>query len=97
MNQQLLTISDVAELVQCSSKTVKRAIDAGHLRAAQLAKRGTWRIRSEDVDAWIELRSTRTPTPPHEPARIQIGRPRRGSRGATHGRLAVGDDMGRKP
>ena len=44
---QLLTIHDVAELHQVSSKTVRRWIKAGELPAAKLG--GQWRVHPEDL------------------------------------------------
>lgn len=97
MTEPAFTVAQVADLAQCSTKTVMRAIDAGELRASQLAKRGTWRIRREDIDAWFDLRANTQPrprtvtTPPARP--IQVGRARR--RRPAHGRVSVTDEMGR--
>lgn len=44
------------EILGCSDRTIKRAIDAGELRASQLADRGCWVIRREDLLAWIDAR-----------------------------------------
>lgn len=98
MTVRLLTVADVADLVQCSRKTVMRAIHAGDLRAAQLASRGTWRVRLEDVDAWIELRSL-PPAPPEVdpvlPVPPGVVRPLRARRGRPTGMLQVTREMGR--
>jgi len=56
---ELLPPERVAELCGVSVRTVMRAIDAGDLRASQLARRGCWRIRPEDVEAWLEARANR--------------------------------------
>jgi len=93
----LLTVAQAAQAAQCSTKTVMRAITAGDLRAAQLARRGTWRIRPEDLDAWFDMRANMAPRPrPVEPAPtpIQPGRRSR-RRAAHHGRVAVTNTMGR--
>jgi excisionase family DNA binding protein len=50
---QLLTPSDVAERCQVCTKTVLRAIQRGRLRASRLGARGAYRIRTEDLDAWV--------------------------------------------
>ena len=44
---QLLTIEDVAGLLQVSTKTVRRWIDARELPAAKLG--GQWRIHPDDA------------------------------------------------
>ena len=44
---QLLTIDDVAELHQVSSKTVRRWTKAGELPAAKLG--GQWRVHPDDL------------------------------------------------
>jgi excisionase family DNA binding protein len=50
----LLRPDDVAELCQVSTKTVQRAIRAGRLRAYRLGARGAYRIRPDDVEAWLQ-------------------------------------------
>ncbi len=53
MNEsRLLTPDDVAALCGLSRKAVYRAIERGELRASKLCSR--LRIRSEDLDLWIE-------------------------------------------
>lgn len=54
-----VTVAELATRLQVSSRTVTRAIDRGDLRASRLADRGCWRIRPEDVDAWLEARANR--------------------------------------
>lgn len=93
-----LTIEQVAEACHVSTKTVRRAIDAGELRASQLAYRGCWVIRPADVDAWLDLRANRPARErPAAPAEARATRAaRRRGRGAQHeGRLVITDDMGR--
>lgn len=98
MTEQLLTLEEVAALLQVHPRTVRRAISAGRLRACQVAERGTWRVRPADLDAWLEERAT-----PRAPAasalapvvpvagRARAPRARRGRSGV----LAVTGDMGR--
>src|SRR4051794_21629548 len=51
---RILTLEDVAELVQLSTRTVRRAILAGELEASQLTpRRGGWRIREAAVGDWL--------------------------------------------
>jgi excisionase family DNA binding protein len=49
----LLRPVDVAELCQVSTKTVLRAIRNGRLRAYRLGARAAYRIRPDDVEAWL--------------------------------------------
>jgi excisionase family DNA binding protein len=49
----LLRPVDVAELCQVSTKTVLRAIRNGRLRAYRLGARGAYRVRPDDVEAWL--------------------------------------------
>jgi excisionase family DNA binding protein len=58
---QILTVDQVAELVQLSSKTVMRAIRSGDLEASQLTQgRGGWRVREDAIDDWLAARSNRS-------------------------------------
>jgi excisionase family DNA binding protein len=54
LSTPLLTIDQVAELCQVSAKTVYRAISSGRLRASRLGRGSAYRIRLEDVDAWLD-------------------------------------------
>lgn len=63
MNDQgnLMTISEAAERSACSSKTIRRAIDAGQLAAVRLGKSArSDRIHPVDLDVWWQ-RSRHTP------------------------------------
>src|SRR3954454_13334296 len=55
----LLTPADVAERCQVSAKTVLRAIHRGSLAAIRLGESGAYRIRSIDVEAWIDASRVR--------------------------------------
>jgi excisionase family DNA binding protein len=85
VNEQLLTVADVAARCQLHPKTVNRAILRGDLRAQPLGKRGAYRIRPEWVDEWID-----TPRPRLATVAPQPRPPRPGPRGT----LRVTDDMG---
>jgi len=50
---RLLTVDQVAHLCQVSIRTVYRAISRGSLRASHLGRGGAYRIRPEDVEAWV--------------------------------------------
>lgn len=71
MTSPLLTVDQVAELVQLDPETVRRAIRRGELVAARIG--GRLRIRPEQVDAWVDAqvvepsrasRQVRQPLPP---------------------------------
>src|SRR3954470_4710209 len=59
-DRRILTVDQVAELVQLSTKTVMRAICAGELEASQLTQtRGGWRVQHAAIERWMEVRSNR--------------------------------------
>lgn len=93
MTEHLLTPADVAERCQVSAKTVLRAIHRGHLRASRLGESGAYRVRSADVEAWIE----KSIVPP--PARTMIRPPTtrlpQAPEQQTAGRLKLTAEMGR--
>jgi excisionase family DNA binding protein len=93
---ELLTIAQVAERLQVSEKTVRRAIRTRGLRAFQVAGRDTWRVRPEDLEEWLEQRSNRAHPEPRDvtPVAISAARGRGGRRGT--GVLAVEPGMGRE-
>jgi len=53
---RLLTIREVAAQLGCSTKTVRRLITSGTLRAVRLGR--DWRIDDLDLRAFIEMRRT---------------------------------------
>lgn len=102
MTDQLLTIDRAAEIVQCGTKTIRRALDRGELAASHIgdpdARVKSWRIRRSDLDAWLERRSTRGRRDSGradaiEPVRAaaRASTPRR----RAHGKLTVDPGMGR--
>jgi excisionase family DNA binding protein len=54
---EYVTVAEAAEELRCHERTIRRAIDRGALRAGRVrganAARGSWRIRREDLDAWL--------------------------------------------
>jgi excisionase family DNA binding protein len=52
-----VTVAEAAAELHCHERTIRRAIDRGALRAGRVrganAARGSWRIRREDLDAWL--------------------------------------------
>jgi len=65
---RLLTIPQVAEQCQLSERTVNRAILDGELLAFKLRSR--WRIRPDDLAAWIDASSPE----PQAPGRLRVSR-----------------------
>ena len=60
---EILTVDQVAEVVQLSPRTVMRAIHSGDLEASQLTQgRGGWRVREDAIDDWLASRSNRSRT-----------------------------------
>ncbi|MGO9754710.1 MAG: helix-turn-helix domain-containing protein [Solirubrobacteraceae bacterium] len=55
---EYLTVSEVAELLRCEHRTVRRAIRARELKAAMIG--GRWLIRRDAVDDWFD-RQAKTP------------------------------------
>jgi excisionase family DNA binding protein len=76
--------ADIAARCQVSTRTVMRAIRSGRLRASRLGSRGAYRVRPEDLEAWI-VGTTVLPLP-------QPGCP---PERAVPGRLIVTEEMGR--
>jgi excisionase family DNA binding protein len=87
-----MTLAEVAERLRCSTKTVRRRIASGELRAARIA-RGVWVIREEDLAAFLAERAhrprearPRLPAPaatPIVPAGPRTPRRRGGANGKT--------------
>lgn len=49
---EVLTTKQLAEFLQVSDQTVKRAIKAGKLKAFKIGK--DWRIEKEEVIKWVK-------------------------------------------
>jgi excisionase family DNA binding protein len=98
---RILTLDEVAELVQLSTRTIYRAILAGDLEASQLTqRRGGWRVYESALADWMRKRSNRTRPPrpladvrPVEPDELRA--PPTIGRLSAGGRLSVGPHMGR--
>lgn len=61
MNTELLTVSQTAEYLQLSEKTVRRLINDGSLHASKLANR-SWRVRACDIEGYVSSTSNAKPT-----------------------------------
>lgn len=53
-----MTLQEAAERLHCSTKTVRRRIAEGQLRASHIA-RGRWDIREDDLQAFLDATATR--------------------------------------
>ena len=56
MDTELLTVSQTAEYLKLSEKTVRRLITNGSLQASKLSDR-SWRIRASAINAYIDAKS----------------------------------------
>jgi excisionase family DNA binding protein len=51
-----LTVEDVAQRLDVTKETVRRLLRRGELPGMQISKRSGWRVRAQDVDAFIRSR-----------------------------------------
>ncbi|HEU5441497.1 MAG TPA: helix-turn-helix domain-containing protein [Ktedonobacterales bacterium] len=58
-----LTVPDVARRLDVTEETVRRLLRRGELPGMQISKRSGWRVRAEDVDAFIRSRFRTAWTP----------------------------------
>jgi excisionase family DNA binding protein len=93
---ELLTLKQTAAVLGCSTRTLRRRIAEGALRASQVADRGGWVVQRDDLVAFLDARATlprqAEPILPPPPAPHVRGPARRR---ASDGRLALTADMGR--
>ena len=54
MMDEILTLSEVAQLLKVAGKTVYTMAQRGEIPAFKV--RGQWRFKRDDLDAWIERR-----------------------------------------
>ena len=64
MNEQMLTVKQVAEITQLSYSAILQAVNnpasglkASDLSAVSRSQRSQWRIARKDLEAWLEARS----------------------------------------
>jgi excisionase family DNA binding protein len=60
MDQKLLTLADVAELLNASSAQVYALVRSGDLPAMKMGGRGQWRVHPERLQQYIERAHTET-------------------------------------
>jgi excisionase family DNA binding protein len=51
--ERWLTVEEVAERLDVTQETVRRLLRRGELPGMQISKRSGWRVRPDDVDAFI--------------------------------------------
>lgn len=51
MADEILTLEEVASILQISMSTVRKLIKTGELKAKKV--RGQWRVRRSDIDAYM--------------------------------------------
>jgi excisionase family DNA binding protein len=54
MSEKLLSAEEVAEKLDCSTRTVRQLVADGRLPAVRFAPRGWLRFIAEDVDRFVE-------------------------------------------
>ena len=52
MNEEILTLKEVAEYLKLAEKTAYRLAAEGKLPGCKVG--GSWRFKQEDIDRWIE-------------------------------------------
>jgi excisionase family DNA binding protein len=92
---EVLPLHQAAKVLSCSTRTLRRRISDGELRASQVAGRGGWVVQRADLLAFLDSRATRARVgqaiAPPRPAPLRpTSRP-----AGTSGRLTVTPDMGR--
>ncbi|PAO30852.1 DNA-binding protein [Vibrio vulnificus] len=56
MNDQILTLKEVAAYLKLAEKTAYRLASEGKLPGFKVG--GSWRFKREDLEAWIEQQKT---------------------------------------
>lgn len=57
---RMLTLDEVQEVLNLGKPLVYALVKSGELRAAQFGGRGTWRVRQDDLEAYIEAAYEKT-------------------------------------
>jgi excisionase family DNA binding protein len=56
MNDQILTLKEVAAYLKLAEKTAYRLASEGKLPGFKVG--GSWRFKREDLEAWIEMQKS---------------------------------------
>lgn len=59
---ELLTVSEVADRLRFTKPTVYRLINSGRLRAVRLGDGCHWRVRTDDLAAFVDRLDSNEPT-----------------------------------
>jgi excisionase family DNA binding protein len=57
---RMLTLDEVQEILNLGKPLVYALVKSGELRAAQFGGRGIWRVRQDDLEAYIEAAYEKT-------------------------------------
>lgn len=57
---RMLTLDEVQEVLNLGKPLVYALVKSGELRAAQFGGRGIWRVRQDDLEAYIEAAYEKT-------------------------------------
>ena len=55
MGKDILTVTEVAEYLKLSDKTIRRMISTGQLKASKVG--GSWRIKEADIEKFLDIHS----------------------------------------
>ena len=58
MNDEILTLKEVAEYLKLAEKTAYRLAQKGKLPGFKVG--GSWRFKREDIKSWIEQQKNKT-------------------------------------
>ncbi|PFG20324.1 helix-turn-helix domain-containing protein [Serinibacter salmoneus] len=54
MPERMLTLADVAEVLDITVPTARALVRQGEIKGFQVGGRGMWRVESKELDAYIE-------------------------------------------
>ncbi len=60
MNDEILTLKEVAEYLKLAEKTAYRLAQKGKLPGFKVG--GSWRFKREDIESWIEQQKNKAGT-----------------------------------
>lgn len=61
--QRFLTLADVAEVLNVTSRQVYALVRSGELRGIQIGGRGQWRVEDVQLEDYIQRQYARTDSP----------------------------------
>ena len=54
MPERMLTLADVAEILDITVPTARALVRQGEIQGFQVGGRGMWRVESKELDAYVE-------------------------------------------